>query len=129
MRLFAKLTGGRVRESWASCTREARASARPPVFSSARALDAVIDAASFLRREPNEDGERIVVFCNALGGSFIHSRQEVERRITLNFPGLSRDEMAAAGRFLEDRLAAFMQPIQADTRHKSSWVHGWRYDH
>jgi hypothetical protein len=124
MRLFAKLTGGRASFSkvpWMDA-------ARPPVFSSERALDAAIEAATFSRREPTEDGERIVVFCNALGGSFIHSRQEVERRIMLKFPGLALDEVAGAARFLDDRLAAFMKPIQADTRHKSSWIHGWRYD-
>ncbi len=109
--------------------RSARVGPAAGVLPSVRALDAAIDAATFFHREPTEDGERIVVFCNAPGGSFIHSRQEVERRIMLNFPGLALDEVAAATRFLKDRVAAFMKPIQADTRHKSSWIYGWRYDH
>jgi hypothetical protein len=126
MRLFDKLTGGRVFGSRVLPSREARASTRPPVFFSARALEAAIDAATFIRREPNDDGERIIVLCNALGGSFIYSRLEAERRIILNFPGLVFAEVTAAARFLENRVIASLQPIQHDTRQKTSWALGWR---
>jgi hypothetical protein len=69
-----------------------------------------------------------VVFCDALGGSFFHSRQEVERRIMLKFPGLASDEMAAAARFLEDKLRGFLAPIKIENNRKSSYVNSWRYD-
>jgi hypothetical protein len=117
-----QLVGGLVHDLVGSKT---RASARPSTFSSARALDAAIAAATFFRREPNDDGERIIVSCPALGGYFIYSRQEVERRIMLAFPGLVLEEVAAAARFLEDSIRAHTQPIEAENRRLASWVHGW----
>lgn len=126
-RLFDKFIGGRVRSYGVLPFPEALA--RSPVFSSARTLEAAIDAATFIRREPDEDGERIAVFCNALGGAFIYSRKEAERRILLKFPGLVLEDVAAAARFLDDRMRIYLKPIQAESRIRSSWVSSWRDDY
>lgn len=129
MRLVDKLTGGRMFGSRFLPSREARASVRPPVFSNARTLEAAIDAASFVRREPDDDGERIIVFCNELGGSFIYSRPEAERRILLKFPDLAFDDVSAAARFLENRIRASVKPVHDEIKHKTSWAFGWRGDY
>jgi hypothetical protein len=129
MRLLAKLTGGRVHNSGSIPSPEGRASARPPAFFSAEVLEAAITASEFVRREPNDDGERVVVLCNALGGAFVYSRMEVERRIMLKFPGLALDEVAAATRYLEDRLRAYLKPIETKNRRNTSWIAGWRGDY
>ena len=125
MRLFSKLSGGREQSSRAIPSREARASTLPP-GSTSLALDAAIDAADLIRREPDEDGERIAVLCNALGGAFVYSREEAERRIMKHFPRLAFEGVAAAARHLENRIRALLKPIQHENRRRSSWTHGWR---
>jgi hypothetical protein len=129
MGLLASLTGGRLFGSRFLAVREAHASARPPVFLTARTLEVAIAAATFVQREPNDDGERIVVYCNALGGPYVYSRAETERRVLLNFPDLVLEEVAAATKFLENRICLHMKPIYDDTKHNRSWVFGWRDNH
>lgn len=120
---------GRGHDSRAIPSREARASTRSAAPSLPRVLEAAIDAAELVRREPDEDGERIAVFCNALGGAFIFSKEEAERRVLLRFPDLELEAVDAAARFLESRVRLFLRPAQVVQRQKSSWVHGWRSDY
>lgn len=129
MRRSAKTTGDRVRDARSHLSRDVTASARSPVSTIPRTLEAAIDAAHLMLREPDEDGERIVVSCNALGGAFIYSKEEAERRIMLKFPDLVFDDVSVAARHLENHVRLFLKPIQSDDRRNSSWVHGWRGDY
>lgn len=124
-RLPTLITGGRVFGSRALPSRESGGTARPPVSFIPRTLELAIEAATFSRREPDDDGERVAVFCNALGGSFYYSRDEAERRILKYFPDLAFDGVSAAARQLDSQVRAFLKPTQHDTRRRSSWVHGW----
>lgn len=129
IRSFTRTTGGRVRESRASCPREERASTRPPVSSIPRSLEAAIDAADLALREPIDDYERVAVFCNALGGGFIYSDEEALRRIKLKYPHLAHEDVVTAARFLENRIRMFLKPIRTASRNKTSWVNSWRGDY
>ena len=99
---------------------------RPAPYTSAAALHAAIEGATISRRSADDDGERIMVIANSLGGAFIYDRGEVERRIQKYFPGLAEGEAQIAARFLEDRVRAHLQPMQDKERRAKSWVHGWR---
>lgn len=77
-------------------------------------------------REPDDDGERVAVFCNTLGGAFIFSREEAERRIIKYFPEVAFEDVARAARHLENNMRIFLQPFQQASRRHTSWVHGWR---
>lgn len=125
MRLFAKLTGGRVWGSRVSCSREARASARSPVSISNEVLAAIESAVVVARTPDEDDGPRVAVITPALFGAFIFSREEATNRITRAFPELSDDFVKRAVRYLENRarLAAKPAPV---LRRKEGWVHGWR---
>lgn len=118
-RLLAKLGSGRGQSD----------APQSSAFRTARTLEVAITAATFVRREPNDEGERIAVYCDALGGSFFYSREEAERRVMLYFPALTLDEVAEARRYLEDRLRVYVQPIEAEQRRNTSWVHSWRGEH
>lgn len=125
MRRSDKQAAGRGHDSRDVGAREARASTRPAA-SIPLALETAISAADLMRREPTDDHERVAVFCKALGGGFIWSREETERRIMLKFPDLAFDAVAASALFLEDRVRLFLKPFHAESRQKSSWVHSWR---
>lgn len=126
MRRPTKTAGDRGSSARFLDCRDADASTRSPASYIPRTLEAAIDAADLMLREPTEDGERIAVFCNALGGGFIYSREETERRIMRKFPDLAFEYVAEAACFLEDRVRAFLKPIQLSFRQKPSWIHGWR---
>lgn len=123
MRLFAKLTGGRVQGSRVSCSREARASTRPPVSISHELNDA-IESAVVVAREPDDDGARVMVMSHVLRGAFIFSREEAAHRIRLAFPELGAEGVKRGVRYLESRVrlaGAARQPSQR----RPGWVHGW----
>jgi hypothetical protein len=119
-----KTTDGRGRSSGALPSREDRAATRPSV-SLSLALEAAINAAEFANREPNDDGYRVAVFCNSLGGAFIFDLDEVKRRVLKHFPRASDDEAVMASRYLENRMKLFMKPTVYADRQRGSWVHGW----
>ncbi len=125
MRRSDKQAAGRGHDSRDVGAREARASTRPAA-SIPPALETAISAADLMLREPTDDHERVAVFCRALGGGFIWSREETERRIILKFPDLAFNDVAASALFLEDRIRVFLKPIHTESRRKSSWIHGWR---
>lgn len=121
-----KQAAGRGHDSRDVGAREARASTRPAAASIPLALEVAIDAADLMLREPTDGYERVAVFCRALGGGFIWSREETERRIMLKFPDLAFDAVAASALFLENRIRVFLKPIHTQARRKSSWIDGWR---
>lgn len=127
MRLFGMSSGGGVQESRISCSRDALADTPSPGSISPLALETAIEAATLVRREPNDDGERIVIICNELGGSFIYSRAEAERRIGLRGPNLAFEDIASLARFLENRVRLHMEPKQQQDQRRTSWMHSWRY--
>ena len=129
MRCSDNQAGDRVSRSRSLSRRDAAASARSPASLIPVALATAIEAAGLVLREPDDDGERIAIFCTALGGPFIYSREETTRRIALKFPFLAPDVVAAATQFLEDRIGIFLRPVRAHFRQRNSWVHGWRGDY
>lgn len=88
---------------------------------------AAIDSAAFCRREPNDDGERIMVLSRALGGVFIFDREEAERRIRKKFPELGNEWVKRAAIYLESRLRGYLKSIQAGPTRDGSWVSGWMH--
>ena len=108
----------------AGASSEAHASGQPPAIHMQLLLTA-IDGATLVRRQPDLDGERFVVGCEALGGMFMYSREETERRILLKFPQLPFDEVTAAARYLGDRIKAEINTITQDRRRAKSWALGW----
>ena len=88
-------------------------------------LLAAIEAATLVRRQPDDDGERFVVGSDSLGGMFIYSREETERRIILKFPDLCFEDVSAASRYLEDRIRIQIHALTEDQRRSKSWVMGW----
>jgi len=97
----------------------------PALVAFSSALEAAIGAATFLKRESDDSGHRVAVICPALGGSFIYSRDESERRIRKFFPELSPGGVERAVRHLEDSARIFLRPVRQAERHRNSWVHGW----
>ena len=87
---------------------------------------AAIDSASLSVRAADDDGERVVVICDALRGAFIYDRVEAARRLRLAFAELSEEGVRRAVRHLESRVNLALRPIQEARR--PSWVHGWRED-
>ncbi|CAN7353166.1 hypothetical protein LJR143_001865 [Pseudoxanthomonas sp. LjRoot143] len=118
-RLSSIFAGGR-----AEVPLKDNASGRPPA-TQMQLLLAAIDGATLVRRQPDTDGERFIVGCEALGGMFMHSREEVERRILAKFPQLPFDDVSAAARYLNDRIRAEIQLITQDRRRAHSWALGW----
>ena len=118
-RLSSLFAGGR-----AEASPEDHASGRPPAIQM-QLLLAAIDGATLVRRQPDADGERFIVGCEALGGMFMHSREEAERRIFARFPELSLEDVAAAARYLNDRIREQIQTITQDRRRANSWALGW----
>lgn len=123
MRLFARLAGGRKFNSRTLPCRDAGASGLPPAIYFSELMDA-IDAATVTRREPNDDGERIMVACHALRGAFIYSREEAARRIDMAYPFIGDAYRKRALRHLESRVRIAACPPTVIQR--SAWVHGWR---
>lgn len=123
MRLFAKLTGGRV-HGLGHSSPKARASARPPVSFSQELADA-IETAVVSVRESNDDGARVMVMCHALRGAFIFDREEAARRIRLAFPEMDDASVKRGVRHLESRVRLAAAPERREPRRRPSWVHGW----
>lgn len=119
-RLSSIFAGGRAETPVA----EENASGRPPA-TQMRKLLAAIDGATLIRRQPDDDGERFIVGCEALGGMFVHSRLEAERRIFAKFPELPLEDVADAARYLNDRIREQIQIITQDRRRPNSWALGW----
>jgi hypothetical protein len=122
-RLFAKLTGGRVCGLRFFPCRKPRARAQPPV-SFSRELDDAIESAIVDARSPNDDVQRIMVVCHALGHAFIFDQDVAADRIRKAFPNLTDEAVARGVRLLEKRVrpvhrAAVRGPV------RPSWVTGW----
>jgi len=96
-----------------------------PAQLSIPALSAAIDAASLIKRESDDDGYRVIVMCDSLGGCFIYSREVAEQRIRKFFPELSVEGVGRAMRHLEDKVRIYLQPVKQADRARSSWVMGW----
>ncbi|MGY1520160.1 hypothetical protein [Luteimonas sp. A482] len=108
---------------------ERRLPASTPVTELPRILQLAIDGARFVAREPDDDGERIAVFCNELGGAWIYDRAEAVRRIQKRFPELSDDATAVAARYLENHLRAHLREVTRPAHKPKSglthWAQGW----
>lgn len=87
---------------------------------------AAIDAASFFVRSDSDDGARVAVMSPALRGSFIYSREEAQRRLSLAFPELSDEGISRAVRHLESRVRVALNPPEQQRRR--NWVQGWKED-
>ncbi len=96
-----------------------------PTQLSVTALSAAIDAATLIKRESDDDGYRVIVMCDSLGGCFIYSREVAEQRIRKFFPELSAEGTGRAMRHLEDKVRIYLQPIKLADRSQNSWVMGW----
>jgi len=108
---------------------ERRPPASTPVTELPRILQLAIDGARFVARGRDDDGERIAVFCNELGGAWIYDRAEVVRRIRKRFPDLSDDAIAVAARCLENHLRAYLRDVTRPAHKPKSglthWAQGW----
>lgn len=124
MRLFDRITGGRVFGSGFFPPREAHATARSSVPLSPEIADA-IDSAHVSMREADDDGPRVMVISHVFRGAFIYSREEASRRLRLAYPSLPDDQVARATRHLESRVRLVVRPAKV-LRRQTGWVHGWR---
>lgn len=87
-----------------------------------------IEAATFAPRHADDDGPRVVVVSQSLGGSFIYSRADAETRIARAFPELTQDGIARARRHLESRALGALKPADMRSRREQNWIRGWRHD-
>ena len=84
-----------------------------------------ISTAQILARTPDEEtGARTFVISRTLRGSFLYCREEAERRIRIEFPGLSDGNVRKGINALDSRVR--MQSIPP-SRERTNWVNSWRY--
>lgn len=87
---------------------------------------AAIDAAIICNRTAGDEGPRAVVISPTLRGSFIYSRDEAVRRLSLAFPELSEEGVKRAARHLESRVRIALRP--PEQKRRSNWVNSWKED-
>lgn len=124
-RLLSRLTGGRALLPWISLG-HGHASGRPPVSFSLE-LDAAIGAAQIVVRSPDDEGPRVAIISQTLGGSFVYSRAEAEKRISTVFPEVDQAGVQRAVLYLENRAVTAYMPPEPEVR-RSSWVDKWRHE-
>lgn len=122
-RLLSRITGGRALLPWFQLG-HGHASGRPPVSYSLE-LDVAIGAAQIVARSPDDDGPRIAIISQSLGGSFVYSRAEALKRISASFPEVDTTGVLRAALFLENRAIVASTPSLEDTRRKG-WVDKWK---
>lgn len=104
--------------------RKTRARAEPPGVSFSPELAAAIDTATVSVRAADDDGYRVMFISDRLGGAWIYSEDEANRRIRARFPELSDEGVTRGIRHLETRAAKATAPTPQEQR-RSSWVFGW----
>lgn len=104
--------------------RKARASAKPPGIPFSAELAEAIDTATVSVRSAGDGGPRVMFICDRLGGAFIYSETDADRRIRARFPELSDEAVTRGIRHLETRAAKATTPTPQEQR-RGSWVFGW----
>jgi hypothetical protein len=102
------------------------ASGRPPVSFSLE-LDAAIGAAQIVVRSPDDEGPRVAIISQTLGGSFVYSRVEAKKRIATAFPEVDQAGVQRAALYLENRAVIACAPPEDVAKH-GSWVEKWRHE-
>lgn len=104
--------------------RKTRARAEPPGVPFSPELADAIDTATVSVRADDDDGPRVMFISDRLGGAWIYSEDEANRRIRARFPELSDECVTRGIRYLESRAAKAIAPTPEEQR-RSSWVFGW----
>lgn len=104
--------------------RKARAAAKPPGLPFSAELADAIDTATVSVRAADDDGPRVMFISARLGGAWIYSEDEANRRIRAGFPELSDEGVTRGIRHLESRAAKATMPTPQEQR-RSSWIWGW----
>ena len=104
--------------------RKARASAKPPGVPFSTELADAIDSATVSVRAEGDDGTRVMFICDRLGGAFIYSEEDANRRIRARFPELSDEGVTRGILHLKTRFIKATMPTPQEQR-RGSWVFGW----
>jgi hypothetical protein len=104
--------------------RKTRARAEPPGVPFSPELAEAIDTATVSVRSADDDGPRVMFISDRLGGAWIYSEDEANRRIRARFPELSDEGVTRGIRHLESRAAKATMPTPKEQR-RNSWVWGW----
>ncbi len=104
---------------------------RPPHRSNNATPDAVVEAATsavmaaqVLVREADDEGPRVAVISQALGGAFYYCREEASRRVGNNFPSLDKAQARRIVALIESRVRTALKPQRQTQR--ENWINGWR---
>lgn len=126
-RLFAKITGGWMRGLRFSQGRKSGVRVQPSVSFSPELEDA-IESSIVSARSPNDDVQRIMVQCHALGRAFIFEHGVAANLIRNAFPDLAEEGVARGLRLLEKRVRR-VSKLARRASAGPSWVNSWMGDH
>lgn len=101
-----------------------RAPDEKPAVQFSQELADAIDSATVSVRAAGEDGPRVMFISADLGGAFIYSEAEADRRIRAKFPELSDEGVTRGIRHLNGRAVRATMPTPQEQR-RGSWVFGW----